>query len=136
MGFVEGEPAFWNGHQWVQRRVAPLAATDSDIYSTVSRTLHINNSLTTCDRLHVPSFPATLPRRTSVGWGMQCWLTHRVEPNYLLLVSALARRLIMPSIWRQLHHGQKLEGLRIYRVALPRAQDVRTSASQELRTST
>jgi hypothetical protein len=65
MGPMDREPTFWNGHQWVRRRVAP--ATDSNIYSTVSRTLHIKNSLTTCDRLHVPSFPATLLRRNCGG---------------------------------------------------------------------
>jgi hypothetical protein len=130
MGPMNREPAFWNGQQWVQRRVAP--ATDSIIPSTVSRTLYINNSLTNCDRLHLPSFLETLPRRISVGWGTRSWLTRRVKPNYRLLVSGSARHLTMPLTWRQPHCGQNLEGLRKYRVALPRARDARHLKNQHV----
>jgi hypothetical protein len=72
MGPMDGEPAFWNGVQWVQRRVAPATslmgpmdhepafwngrvqrrvapATDSNI--TVSRKLLVNNSLITYDTM-------------------------------------------------------------------------------------
>ena len=105
-----------------------LLQPPTNIYSTVSGKLHINNSLTTCDRLHVPSFPSTLRRRDSVGWGMQCRLTCRIRHNYRSRVTGSARHLIMPSTWRQLYHCQNLEGLRKYSgVGSPRRCPERTT---------
>jgi hypothetical protein len=83
MGLMEDEPAFWNGHQWVQWGVSPMTlpmapmartpvfwngrqwvqqrvvpATVSDIYYTVSGKLGMNNNLTINVNFGFPITPA------------------------------------------------------------------------------